>query len=370
MVKGLTRLEGVSIRRDSDPLRYTLVSETQMPFAPASYRVWRNYKRVFECSFLATAVEDRLVCSDFCKELANPTGRLQDVDDYFACLVPRFRFPFPAFRDYSPERVVLYPFCAILKLLFAKLRSGFSATLDLAEVFTLIIANQLNGTEERAYYESVKPRSFSPTSDESRQVREMLILLSQVSFLKWHNKRLILDMDLDEYFANDELKGFADPYYIPLHPLRSEDFLSLTNLSRAQDTIRLRPREQPNDELFIEGKRSRITHLNTERSPALRKMFLRANPEPICDMCSCQTARRYPWTQYLIEVHHVLPLSSSLRITSQGTSIEDVVGLCPNCHRSVHLFYNQYLKQYQQPDFKDKKEAVEVYELAKSEIVL
>ena len=98
-------------------------------------------------------------------------------------------------------------------------------------------------------------------------------------------------------------------------------------------------------------------------------MFLAANPQPICNMCTCNTQERYPWTKNLIEVHHVLPLSSSLGITSKGTSLADVVGLCPNCHRSVHLFYNQFLKQKRLEDFKDKSQAIEVYELAKRKIV-
>jgi hypothetical protein len=65
----LIRLEGVEInQKDVDPLRSELESFTGLPFAPSTYRVWRNYKRVFECSFLGTNLNDRLYVTDFCKK--------------------------------------------------------------------------------------------------------------------------------------------------------------------------------------------------------------------------------------------------------------------------------------------------------------
>ncbi len=365
----LVDINGISLRENPDPLRYSLESHTGMPFAPSSYRVWRNYKRVFECSFLATSIDHRLTCTDFCTELANSNGKFQDVDDYLFQYVPRFRFPFPAFSDYSPNAPEVYPFCSILKLVFSRLVSGQESTLTLEDVFTYLIANNVNGTEDLDYYRELKPQSYTPKGDEKRQVREMLIFLSQMSLLKWYNKALILDIGVADFYDYNEFKDLTSPNYISPKALREEDFLSITSLSGTLKILKIQPREQPNDEVFIEGKRSRVTHLKMERSPVLRKMFLAANPQPICNMCTCNTQERYPWTKNLIEVHHVLPLSSSLGITSKGTSLSDVVGLCPNCHRSVHLFYNQFLKQEKLEDFKDKSQAVEVYELAKRKIV-
>jgi len=365
----LLTLEGVSLRDNLDPLRLPLESATNMPFAPNSYRVWRNYKRVFECSFLATTIDDQLTCTDFCNEIASPTGKIQDVDDYLFQYIPRFRFPFPAFQDYNPSDSEVYPFCAILKLIFSRLISGIESTLTLEDVFTYLIANDVNGTEDVTHYKNLKPKSYTPKGDETRQVREMLIFMSQISLLKWHNKTLILDISLADYYDYYEFKELVNPYYIKPKSIRAEDFMALTSLSGELRVIKVHPREQPNDEIFIEGKRSRVTHLKIERSPVLRKMFLEANPEPICNMCTCNTKERYPWTKNLIEVHHVLPLSSSLGITSKGTSLADVIGLCPNCHRSVHLFYNQFLKKEKLEDFKNKTQALEVYEIAKRRIV-
>jgi len=79
---------------------------------------------------------------------------------------------------------------------------------------------------------------------------------------------------------------------------------------------------------------------------------------------------RYPWTLNLLEIHHILPLSSSLAMSSKGTSLEDVVPLCPTCHRSVHNYYKVWLNGSSKVDFTDKLEASEVYSEAKRLIVL
>ena len=91
---------------------------------------------------------------------------------------------------------------------------------------------------------------------------------------------------------------------------------------------------------------------------------------PICNMCTCDMRHRYPWTDNLLEVHHLLPLSSAITITGEGTSLEDVVGLCPNCHRSVHVYYKRWFEKNLVNDFFSKDEAREVYQSAKREIQL
>jgi len=369
MAQSLIQIDGASLRDDPDPLRGILEQNTGMPFAPSSYRVWRNYKRVFECSFLATSIENKINCTDFCKELALQSGKFQDVDDYLFHYIPRFRFPYPAFQDYNSKDKIIYPYCAVLKLLFSRLIFSNNPILNLEDVFTYLIGNNVDGTEELSYYRDLQPKSYTPKGDEKRQVREMLIFISQMSILKWHKKSMILDISVADFHNYNDFSELLTPHFIQPKVLKAEDFFSLTNLNEANAIIKLQPRESPNDEVFIEGKRSRVTHLKIERSPILRKMFLEAFPEPICDMCICNTKNRYPWTKYLIEIHHVLPLSSSLGITSKGTSLNDVVGLCPTCHRSVHLYYNKWLKLQQVDDFNDRDEALEVYHEAKAQIV-
>jgi hypothetical protein len=284
--------------------------------------------------------------------------------------VNRFRFPFPAFNDFDASDKEIYPFCSILKLIFSRLVNGQESIITVKDVFKYLIANNVTGSEDIKYFSKLKPEPYTPKADEKRQVREMLIFLSQMSILKWHKNSLVTDIGISAYYNNNEFKELVSPNYIKPEQIKEEDFISLTTLTGDIQDFKIQPKEYPSDEIFVEGKKSRATHLKIERSPVLRKMFLEVNPEPICNMCTCNTKERYPWTNNLIEIHHLLPLSSSLGVTSEGTSLADVVGLCPNCHRSVHLFYNEFLKSKRLDDFKDKNQAIEVYEMAKDKIVI
>jgi len=104
-----------------------------------------------------------------------------------------------------------------------------------------------------------------------------------------------------------------------------------------------------------------VEHFRVDRSPLLRKYYVSQNPHPICAMCGMDIKEKYPWTNYMIDIHHLLPLSSAIAITTKGTSLEDIVGLCPSCHRSVHIYYDKWLKSMGQEDFKSKEEAHAVY---------
>lgn len=70
----------------------------------------------------------------------------------------------------------------------------------------------------------------------------------------------------------------------------------------------------------------------------------------------------------MLDIHHLLPLSSSIAITTKGTSLSDIVGLCPSCHRSIHIYYTKWLKRAGQDDFRSKAEAMEVYLSAAREL--
>ena len=78
----------------------------------------------------------------------------------------------------------------------------------------------------------------------------------------------------------------------------------------------------------------------------------------------------YPWTENMLEVHHLLPLSSfdDEYKENHTTSIEDVVGLCPSCHRAIHIYYKKYLVEEEKNDFESPEEAKLVYSSAKSEV--
>jgi predicted HNH restriction endonuclease len=70
----------------------------------------------------------------------------------------------------------------------------------------------------------------------------------------------------------------------------------------------------------------------------------------------------------MLELHHLLPLTSAIAIDIRGTSLVDVEPTCPNCHKSVHVYYGNYLRTNNKDDFGSKDEARDVYCKAKEAI--
>ena len=370
IAKCLAELEGAELDL-GDPLRTGLENTTGLPFAPQAYKVWRNYKRVFECSFLATGINNKLYATDFCKRLVSEDGGGMDVDEFLSLFIPRFRFPFPAFSAYGRMENVVYPFCVILKRLLSDFLIQGRASLSLEDVFSLLIGNNCTGLEPIEYYSALSPSRYVPDDDERRQVREMLIFISQLSILKWYNGALHLDIYAKDYEDYNGFENIIMPAATQMKESREEEFLSITSLSKEIIyPFKLQSREIPIDQIFIEGKRTRVTHIKIERSPLLRKLFFQTYPKSICNMCVGDMRHRYPWSDNLLEVHHLLPLSSSLSITNEGTSLVDVIGLCPNCHRGAHSYYKGWLNERDLDDFRTPGEAKEVYQEAKAKIVV
>lgn len=170
--------------------------------------------------------------------------------------------------------------------------------------------------------------------------------------------------------AKDEmLNNFLRPENRFAKADRMEEFLEMTSLS---DKIIVPTFEvftsEPSDIEFIEGNRKRVEHFRVERSGLLKKYYKKVNPNPICCACGADMSKRYPWTDYMLDIHHLLPLSSAVAISSSGTSLADIVGLCPSCHRAVHMYYRKWLRANEQADFKSKQEAHDVFVQATKEI--
>src|SRR5690606_36956627 len=98
------------------------------------------------------------------------------------------------------------------------------------------------------------------------------------------------------------------------------------------------------DSGFVEGNKVRRTHLKIERNAALRREFFLVRPTSICDVCQTDTHLTYTWTERIIDLHHLLPLSSGTRVEVTGTTLDDLVPVCPSCHRAVHRFYDGWLR--------------------------
>lgn len=361
IAKELCELEGAYLNSKTDLLREPLEEKTGLPFAPSAYKVWRNYARVFECSMLATSVCNKLITTELCKKIVDHKEPLMP-DEYFNFVFSRFLLPFPAFDDYSAKNRITYPFISIIKFLMTRYESG--CTLD--DLFAYVVGNNCSGLEDLNYFQNLKATGRTPLGDEKRQVREMLSFMAQVSYLKWFNKRIFIDSE--DY--SSILKAVSPFVRVERKDNTTDEFFALTSCPRKMPTkfdIKL------NDRIITpfsiqEGGKTFVTHGKLERSPLVRKKFFEKKPQILCDACQMKSQERYPWTKNILELHHILPLSATLNVNGTTTVLDDLVPLCPSCHKSIHVFYRLKLSEWDVDDFSSKKMAKDVYEMAKRNI--
>lgn len=369
----LIQLEGVNLNYSGfDPLRPLLEQETALPFAPSRYKVWRNYARIFKWTLIAARIGDQLVTTDICKKIAEPSSTAWDIDQYLSFIIPRIYYPSPATNSYNTDSIQTFPYCAILKYLSATYMQQGWAAIDLSTVFSRLVGNNCRGTEPVEFYLALPETNYRPEGEQLRQMRELLIFISQSSFLKWHNGMLHLDIMRSDAEFLQQIEVITTPFIEARQPDAEAEVIRLGAIQPNRGIpIASVARELQGDLIFTEGKRVRVTHLRVERSPQLRRLyFANSNPPFLCDMCLCDTKERYPWTDNLLELHHLLPLSSVVKMSTQGTSFNDLVPVCPNCHRSIHAYYRYWLYNHNLDDFNDIHEAHSVYQEAKSQIYL
>lgn len=352
---------------DNDVLRQVLSNYSSSPFAaPPSYTVWRNYKRVFGCLLLATEVAGRIVCTNLCKTMAINSVEI-DIDDYMRHFATHFYYPSPVFDGYNCIDPQTFPVVAIIKFSLSEylVRGKNSITVD--EIGNYLIANGVTGREPLNFYSTLKPKKFQ---GDLRQVRELIRFISQFSFLKWDKPNLYLEVtNKEEAFQIEEL---LTPQLSQRQPDAGAELLNLGSDFQGSALGDLTI-SQINlvDTEFTEGSKIRAAHLRTERSAKLKDFYFSNTSNPhICDMCSMDTEKRYPWADRIIELHHLLPLCSPVRVDAGKTSIKDIAGICPSCHRATHKFYSKWLKTSGLKDFQNYEEARYVYNKAKQEIVL
>lgn len=365
IAKALVVINGsVKPTLEQDSIRQVLSQYSERPFLPSNYTVWRNYKRVFACQLLATEIDGRIICTDLCKSIASNEG--VDVDDYLSHFGKRFYYPSPIFEGYNVTDPQVFPVPAILKFIFSRYCNLGVRSASIEDIASFLIANQVTGLEPITFYDSLKPKEISL---ELRQVRELVRFISQFSFLKWENPHLYIDIeDKNEIFSViEQLEPIVstralDPGFEVLSMGKTIPDISLGNY-----TIH---KIESYDSEFSEGSKVRITHIRTERSLKLKDFYFKYSDNPeICTMCSLDTNKKYPWAPHIIEIHHLLPLSSPIRVENAKTSIKDVVGLCPTCHRATHKYYNGWLKANDRKDFSSYEEAHEVFYEAKKLVI-
>lgn len=357
----LARLDGIPLNSHEDLLRKPLEQGVELPFAPNHYKVWRNYARVFACAMLATQVNHRLVVTDLCRRLADEKTTYSP-DQYLNFVFSRFALPFPAFDDYNSNLAPTYPFVAILKFVFSH-----PDGVTLEDVFSYVVGNGCTGREELSFYLDLPKTERRPIGDEARQVREMLVFMGQTSYLKWIDRHLLPDTS----DVRAILRTATPLVFGARKASGCEEFLSMTALDsefalRRLD-VAMKDRDVPAFG-FEEGRRVFRTHGRIERSPLVRRAYFQAHPDLVCDTCRLNVRTVYPWTDNLLELHHMLPLSSSINVNGTTTVLEDLVPLCPSCHKGIHAFYRVKFDEWGIQDFGSKKMAHDVYAMAREQI--
>lgn len=365
----ITELDGIALNAEPDPLRELLPSAVGLPFAPEHYRVWRNYARVFKILGLASNINGRLSPTSLCRRLVATGDQYLTYDAYLQYLVKVFYYPSPVFQGYNTTDSQSYPYCAILKYLIANARSSGDPSLTVEAVFSRLIGNHVNGLEGINSYSSLVDTNLTGHGDQLRQVREMLIFISQLSFLSWIDGRLFIDIHGLSNLSSEQIEQLVSP----VSGLRNEnpdlEIQRLFDISPSEEkSLEFNEPSTPEDDVFTEGRKVRVSHLRTERNrKVIRHYFRHADNPKLCDICRVEVAGRYPWLDNLIEVHHILPLSSPLHVDRAGTSLNDLVGLCPNCHRATHSFYKIELANENLADFVSEEHAKETYYQVRSQ---
>lgn len=367
----LIKYNGADMKIVDEQLRKDLMKATGLPFAPPTYTIKRNYKRVFECMMLASYINNRLIISEIGRAVADSNSDLSHVDNYLYEIERRFRYPFPAFNNYNDVKKKCFPFLAILKFLLSRaiMLNNPRASISLQDVGAFLIANEITGLEDLNFYislQSNKKFNFESygSNDQKRQVREMMHFIGQHSFIESSENHLtLLSLKID-----DCKKAFNS-----LNPISNDDmstspiddFMKITSYKRIKGEFE--GIEDVEEFSVEEGKKVFKSHFQYERNSKLRKEYIKRNPNPVCDVCGKDMHIIYPWTENMLEIHHIHPLSSYTDTSGNHESdIKDVVGICPSCHRAIHLYYKKYLIEENLKDFESKEKAEEKYKEAKN----
>jgi hypothetical protein len=144
------------------------------------------------------------------------------------------------------------------------------------------------------------------------------------------------------YFLNDieRCKSLARLYFSPgadLNPVVSAALFDSHRYADLEVLFEDREAVDLQGKSGLEGARKLVKHLRRERDAGLARdakaAFAKANGNRLfCEACGVEPFKVYGVE--VIEAHHKIPLS--LYNEAKETVIEDLLMLCPSCHRAVH----------------------------------
>jgi predicted HNH restriction endonuclease len=357
--------------------RAALVAATGLPFLPddGSYPPWRNYSRVFRLSMICAERGTGSAPTPLATLLASDGGIT--TDEYFHFLAEATTDPSPALTGWDHSASLRYPLLFSLKFMLARAAIGVP-TSDISEIIAAYNASGFTGDEDQTdFIALINAGHDTPAGDRKsagyRQSAESIQVIAQISYLSLDRRRVTVSLSNE-----DALNLFEQLSPITGQPLPggADEVFRLTALFQsATSALELDYATTAVSDIedsgfsatttFAEGAKSRKTHLVIERNGKIREAFFKANPSAVCDFCGTDTSVSYPWTSRILDVHHLLPLCSGARTSKQGTLLDDLVAVCPTCHRGVHRYYDGWLKGSGQKDFLDADQAKLVYNEAK-----
>jgi HNH endonuclease len=371
----LKRISDFVIKHDfKAATKASLVASTGLSFAaPASHSHWRQYSRALKLTFLVSEINDVAVATPVAAILAKPGAVI--CDEYLYFLVRATTDPSPALSGWSPEANFRYPLLFALKYLLTKVAIGLVEEASINELIGAYIKTGFVGDEDDTKFieavsdnEDYEEIGKAVADDPRRQGRESLKVMSQFSFLQVRSNKVIVSL------AKEDAHSIFEDATAIIGPRAADgeaEIRRLANLFKGGSTSDIF--EYPNTTVsdlaasgFNEGTKVKKTHLVIERNSRLRRDFFALNTSAKCDVCTVDTKKTYPWTERVLDVHHLLPLSSGTRVTGQSTTFDDLVPVCPSCHRAVHRYYDWWLKDKKQLDFLGREEARAVYDLVKT----
>lgn len=331
--------------------------------APDTHGPWRNYARVFKLCLLTDAHGKP---SALATKLIEP-GRVEG-DHFFHFLARSFAVPSPAFQRYDHSLAPRWPLLFSLKMLLAHRANALPGNLSTEDLVDAFQEDEATGEENFEYFSSLLQARqttlrLAPAQD-YRQPRESLTVLSQLSYLTLHEG--VFSVGLEPNVARDLFAGLK-PISGPRLADPSEELMRVANaFDESTETLFSLPEIDTDLTLiFPEGSRRFRTHFYLERNRNIRKLFFDSHAISACDVCRLDTKAAYS-VDGMLDLHHLLPLSSGSRVNNSGTSLTDLVPVCPTCHRAVHKFYSSWLRGKSKQDFSGIDEARSVYNTAKS----
>lgn len=353
--------------------RATLIAATGLAFsAPATHSPWRNYGRALKLALLVSENKGHAEPTPIAMILAQPGATT--CDEYMHFLAQVFTDSPPALSAYNPTANLRWPLLFSLKFLLARVAIGNQNPVDIDEIIGAYRRTGFDGSEDDTAFIGIVgsalnlPAASGVNANLLRQARESIRVLSQISYLTCSGSKLAVA--LNEEDARDIFQDL-NPVTGPRKVDRNAEISRLAALyaggsihsffDYSKSVI-----NEVVESGFSEGDKVKKTHVVIERNRKLRDSFFTTRPTAVCDVCSVHTAKTYSVPDRILDLHHLLPLSSGTRASSSGTSLDDLVPVCPTCHRAIHRFYDSWLKGVSQKDFKDRNEARAAYAKMKS----